>query len=216
MRKKVTNIKKQTVIIASCAMIFILAVIGLSFFLTRKINQDNDQLNHPGEHHENQSVYEQKFNDLLGKQPPDFTLYSYDNSKIILSEQKGKKVVLFFTEGVMCYPSCWNQIAAFGKDEIFKREDTIVFSIVVDTKNEWKKAIDKMPELGATTVLFDSSKTISKEYGVLSLPSSMHKGQYPGHTYLILDKDGVVRFTKDDPQMAVRNDELKAELEKLN
>ena len=216
MRKKVTNIKKQTVIIASCAMIFILAVIGLSFFLTRKINQDNDQLNHPGEHHENQSVYEQKFNDLLGKQPPDFTLYSYDNSKIILSEQKGKKVVLFFTEGVMCYPSCWNQIAAFGKDEIFKREDTIVFSIVVDTKNEWKKAIDKMPELGATTVLFDSSKTISKEYGVLSLPSSMHKGQYPGHTYLILDKDGVVRFTKDDPQMAVRNDELKTELEKLN
>ena len=216
MRKKVTNIKKQTVIIASCAMIFILAVIGLSFFLTRKINQDNDQLNHPGEHHENQSVYEQKFNDLLGKQPPDFTLYSYDNSKIILSEQKGKKVVLFFTEGVMCYPSCWNQIAAFGKDEIFKREDTIVFSIVVDTKNEWKKAIDKMPELGATTVLFDPSKTISKEYGVLSLPSSMHKGQYPGHTYLILDKDGVVRFTKDDPQMAVRNDELKAELEKLN
>ncbi len=152
----------------------------------------------------------------MGKQAPDFTLYNYDSKKVTLSEQKGKKVVLFFTEGVMCYPSCWNQIAAFGKDEIFKKEDTVIFSIVVDTKNEWKRAIDKMPELGATTVLFDASKTISKEYGVLSLPSSMHKGQFPGHTYLVIDKEGIIRFIKDDPQMAVRNDELKIELEKLN
>ena len=44
----------------------------------------------------------------------------------------------------------------------------------------------------------------------------MHKGQFPGHTYLIIDKEGIVRFIKDDVQMAVRNDELKAELEKLN
>ena len=60
------------------------------------------------------------------------------------------------------------------------------------------------------------TKDVSREYGMLSLPSSMHKGQYPGHTYLILDKDGMVRFVRDDPQMAVRNDELKAELAKIN
>ena len=116
----------------------------------------------------------------------------------------------------MCYPSCWNQIAAFGKDEVFRKDDTVVLSVVVDTKNEWKKAVDKMPELASSAILHDVSKNVSKEYGVLSLPSSMHKGQFPGHTYLILDKDGVIRFIKDDPQMAVRNDELKAELEKLN
>src|SRR3990167_8330291 len=82
--------------------------------------------------------------------------------------------------------------------------------------NDWKKAVDKMPELGASTVLLDLTKNVSKDYGMLSLPSSMHKGQYPGHTYLILDKDGMVRFVRDDPQMAVRNDELKAELAKIN
>ena len=87
---------------------------------------------------------------------------------------------------------------------------------MVDTKNEWKKAVDKMPELGASTVLLDVSREVSREYGVLSLPSSMHKGQYPGHTYLILDKNGIVRYVLDDPQMAVRNEELKTELEKLN
>ncbi len=73
-----------------------------------------------------------------------------------------------------------------------------------------------MPELGDSTILLDLTKNVSKEYGALSLPSSMHKGQFPGHTYLIVDKEGVIRFIKDDPQMAVRNDELKVELEKLN
>ena len=209
-------IKKSKIIWIFSIFIFIGAVVGVSFYLGSRSSQDSDQANHPAEHHEGQSVYEDKFNTLMGQGAPDFELYSYNGEKIRLQEQRGKKVVLFFTEGVMCYPSCWNQIAAFGKDETFKKEDTIVFSIVVDTKNEWDKAIKKMPELGSTTVLFDSSKKISNEYGVLSLSSSMHKGQFPGHTYLVLDKEGIVRFIKDDPKMAVRNDELKAELEKLN
>ena len=210
------DINKSTIIWVSSIIIFIGVIIGASFYLGGKSSQDSDQSNHPTEHHEGQSVYEDKFNALMGKQAPDFTLNSYDDEKVTLSSQKGKKVVLFFTEGVMCYPSCWNQIAAFSKDEVFKSEDTVVFSIVVDTQNEWEKAIDKMPELGDSTILLDLTKSVSKEYGVLSLSSSMHKGQFPGHTYLIVDKDGVIRFIKDDPQMAVRNDELKAELEKLN
>jgi len=212
----VTNVTKQTTIIVLSVFIFIAAIVGVSFLLTGKSNNDNQESDHPAEHHEGQSVYEDKFNALVGKQAPDFTLYSYDDKKVTLSEQKGKKVVLFFTEGVMCYPSCWNQIAAFGKDDVFKKEDTIVFSVVVDTKNEWEKAIDKMPELSSATILHDTSKNVSKEYGVLSLPSSMHKGQFPGHTYLVIDKEGIIRFIKDDPQMAVRNDELTTELEKLN
>lgn len=43
----------------------------------------------------------------------------------------------------------------------------------------------------------------------------MHKGDFPGHTYIIIDKAGIVRFTKDDPQMGIRNDEIKKELDKL-
>ena len=207
---------KTTVIVALSTLIFIAAVVAAAYILGSNNGQDNQQADHPAEHHEGQSVYEDKFNALLGQPAPDFTLSSYDDKEITLSEFKGKKVVLFFTEGVMCYPSCWNQIAAFGKDEVFKKDDTVVFSVVVDTKNEWERAVKKMPELASSAIIHDVSKNVSKEYGVLSLPSSMHKGQFPGHTYLIVDKDGVIRFIKDDPQMAVRNDELKAELEKLN
>ena len=70
--------------------------------------------------------------------------------------------------------------------------------------------------MAAATILFDSAKNVSKTYGVLALPSSMHRGQFPGHTYLIVDKEGTIRFIKDDPQMAVRNDELKAQLAKVS
>ena len=210
------DINKSTIIWVLSVIVFLGAVVGVSFIIGGKSNQQSSQADHPAEHHEGQSVYEDKFNALMGKQAPDFTLNSYDDEKVTLSSQKGKKVVLFFTEGVMCYPSCWNQIAAFGKDEVFKSEDTVVFSIVVDTKNEWEKAIDKMPELGDSTILLDLTKSVSKEYGVLYLQSSMHKGQFPGHTYLIIDKAGIVRFIKDDSEMAVRNDVLKEELAKLN
>lgn len=154
------------------------------------------------------------FNGLVGKSAPDFTLENYKGEKVALSSLKGKNVILFFNEGLMCYPSCWNQIAAFGKDSELAKK-AVVLNITVDLKNDWKQAIDKMPELALATVLFDSNQQISTAYGVLTLGSSMHKGQFPGHSYVIIDKSGVVRFVKDDIQMAVRNNELTQEIDKL-
>ena len=154
------------------------------------------------------------FNSLIGKSAPDFALETYDGNKIVLSSLKGKNVILFFNEGLMCYPACWNQIAAFGKDtELAKK--AVILNITADPKNNWKQAIDKMPELAGATVLFDSNRQISQQYGVLTLPSSMHKGQFPGHSYVIINKEGIVKFVRDDVQMAARNNELAAELDKI-
>lgn len=154
------------------------------------------------------------FNSLVGKVAPDFTLESYDGKKFTLSELKGKNVILFFNEGLMCYPACWNQIAAFGKDtELAKK--VVILNITADPKNNWEQAIDKMPELAQATVIFDSNRQVSQKYGVLTLPSSMHKGQFPGHSYVIINKEGIVKFVRDDVQMAVRNQELSAEIDKL-
>lgn len=154
------------------------------------------------------------FNNLIGKTAPDFILEGYDGKKITLSELKGKNVILFFNEGLMCYPACWNQIAAFGKDTQLQAK-AVVLNITADPKNNWKQAIVKMPELASATVLFDSNRQVSQTYGVLTLPSSMHKGQFPGHSYVIIDKEGIVKFVRDDVQMAVRNTELSAELDKI-
>ena len=152
----------------------------------------------------------------IGDPAPAFTLRDAEGKDVSLSDFKGKKVLLFFSEGAMCYPSCWNQIAAFGKDDVFKSESVTTLVVTVDSKSQWKQAVDQMPELASMPVLLDTNKSVSQNYGVLTLPSSMHKGQFPGHTYLILDKEGIVRYVLDDVGMGVRNTELKAELEKIN
>lgn len=197
--------KEGLIIIIGFALTAII-VVAAAFLLSGNSGQDSSS---------NQSTATVALNSLVGKPASDFTLESYDGKKVTLSELKGKNVVLFFSEGLMCYPACWNQIAAFGKDSEFTDKNIVVLTIVNDPKNDWKGAIDKMPELAQATVLLDTDKQVSIAYNMLSLSSSMHKGQLPGHTYIVIDKEGIVRYVLDDVQMAMRNQELIAEIDKL-
>lgn len=167
------------------------------------------------DHHKPQPTNSAVFESLLNKSAPDFSLPEFDGKNVSLKDFRGKNVILFFNEGLMCYPACWNQVVAFGQDKNFGAKNTVILNITVDSKDDWKKAIDKMPELSGNTVLLDPDRSVSNLYGILTLNSSMHRGQFPGHTYIIIDKDGVVRFTKDDAEMAVRNEELLDQIEKL-
>lgn len=196
---------KDKLTIAIGGLVTIVMLVGAVFLLSGNSSQNPST---------NQAT-NTSLNDLVGKAAPDFTLESYNGDKVTLSSLKGKNVVLFFSEGLMCYPACWDQIAAFGKDNEFTNKNTVVLIIVNDPKNEWKGAIEKMPELAQATVLLDTDKKVSIAYDMLSLPSSMHKGQLPGHTYVVIDKEGFVKYVKDDVQMAVRNQELITEIDKL-
>ncbi|KKT74997.1 MAG: Alkyl hydroperoxide reductase/ Thiol specific antioxidant/ Mal allergen [Microgenomates group bacterium GW2011_GWA2_44_7] len=214
------NHQKQNIIIATE---IIIAVVALGFLfikstsqpLTKAPVQTQESSDAMADHHKPKAAESGVFDSLLGKPAPDFTLPSYDGKLVSLKDYLGKNVVLFFNEGLMCYPSCWNQIVAFGQDKDFLTKNAIILNITVDSKDDWKKAVDKMPELAGNTVLLDSNREVSGLYGVLTLNSSMHRGQFPGHTYILIDKEGVVRFVKDDVQMAVRNKELLTELAKL-
>ena len=167
------------------------------------------------DHHKPQPTNNAVFESLLNKPAPDFSLVDYSGRTVSLKSLQGKNVLLFFNEGLMCYPACWNQIVAFGQDTDLKQAGVTVLNITVDPKPQWADAIVKMPELAAATVLFDQDKKISSAYGVLTLTSSMHRGQFPGHSYVLVDKTGVVKFVWDDPQMAVRNSELLAKVNNL-
>ena len=155
-------------------------------------------------------------NELADKPAPDFSLADKEGKIYSLGELRGKNIILFFNEGLMCYPACWNQIVALAKDERFKNPDTIVLSVVVDPPAEWQKATDKMPELAAATVLFDKNAAISKQFGMLTTASSMHYGSLPGHSFVLIDKEGVIKHIFDDPNMSIHNDQLVAELSRLN
>ncbi|MEK7076295.1 MAG: redoxin domain-containing protein [Patescibacteria group bacterium] len=155
------------------------------------------------------------FKDAVGTKAPDFELESIDGKMVKLSDYLGKNVVLFFNEGAMCYPACWDQIVELGNDSRFDAENIAAFSVVVDSKSQWLDIVSKSTNLAKSKILFDTSRAVSKAYDVLYLSSPMHPGAFPGHTYFIIDKEGIIRFTLDDPNMALANDKLIKEIEKL-
>ena len=65
-------------------------------------------------------------------------------------------------------------------------------------------------------VVHDNGARISGAYGMLKTASSMHYGQLPGHTYVVIDASGVIRHVYDDPNMAIHNDQLIDELRKIS
>ncbi|MDO8555313.1 MAG: redoxin domain-containing protein [bacterium] len=155
-------------------------------------------------------------NSLLNKPAPDFSLADRTGKTYSPESLRGKNIILFFNEGLMCYPSCWNQIVELSKDERFKNTDIVALSVVVDSPEEWQSAISKMPELAKAIVVFDKGGAISQKFGMLTTPSSMHYGMLPGHSYILIDKQGIVRHFLDDPNMGIHNDQLVEQINKFN
>ncbi|MGI0008311.1 MAG: peroxiredoxin family protein [Nitrosopumilaceae archaeon] len=125
---------------------------------------------------------------------PAFALPSTTGNKISLSDYAGKKnVLLYFQEGVMCAP-CWKQIEDIQKGyDLFKSLDIEVVTITVDPLNALIKESNKRAI--TLPVLDDGDLTISKAYGVLDY--SMHPGSRPGHTFILVGKDGDIIWRKD-------------------
>lgn len=190
-------------------LILILVVIGLVMFGAASLVKSGSGTK------EGPAKGQQPLGSMVGKPAPDFSLQNQRGETFKLSDMRGKKTVLFFNEGIMCYPACWNQMAALSTDGQLNNSEVLSASIVVDPVEHWGKAFQQMPDLAKGTVLFDTDKLVSEQYGMLSLESSMHRGSMPGHTYLVIDQDGVVRYVLDDPKMAIQNKILVAELQKI-
>lgn len=172
----------------------------------------------PGEHHRGNVAERQAAPltaNLIGKPLPNIQLVEKDGTPYSLDNLKDKRAVLFFNEGLMCYPACWTQMVALAKDPRFNNATTIAVSVVVNSPQDWQRAIAKMPDLAMATILFDRGAAASRQLGVLSMPSSMHPGQLPGHTYVLLDTQGTVREIFDDSNMAVNNDLIAQKIAKF-
>lgn len=195
------------------------AVLGLGYFLS-KSSPDNPRQNqnpatdsmHGGSA---MAVNSDALNSLVGKPMPYIQLSDKDGKIYTPIDLKGKNTVLFFNEGLMCYPACWNQMASFGADARFNSDQIQAISVVTDSAKDWQTAIDKMPQLAKTTTMFDTDANASRALGMLTTTSSMHRGALPGHTYVVIDKEGIVRYVFDDPNMALANDMLFVKIEEL-
>jgi len=133
---------------------------------------------------------------LVTKEAPDFTADAVlpDNSfaQITLSSFKGKNVVLFF------YPLdftfvCPSEILAFNKklDE-FKKRNTEVIGVSVDSKFTHLAWKNTKPEDGGIgniqyTLVSDLNKNIAREYGILFNEAVALRGLF------LIDTKGIIR-----------------------
>lgn len=196
-------------------------VLALGYFLFKnppQPKQDQDSASNMDSMHGGaaMAVNSDELNSLIGNPMPGIQLSDKDGKVYTPADFMGKNTVLFFNEGLMCYPACWNQMASFGGDERFNGDQIQAISVVVDSAKDWEKAISKMPELAKATTMFDINASASKQLGVLTTASSMHRGSLPGHTYIVIDKNGIVKYVFDDPNMAIANDMLFGKIGELN
>ena len=142
----------------------------------------------------------------LGDSAPAFSLPATTGKTVSLKDYKGKNVLLYFQEGVMCAP-CWEQLGRMQVSiDRFNQVKTQIISISINTKEVWEPvlAAEKVVDI---PVLVDSEREASKAYGVLNLPSQMHSDR-PGHTFILVDKDGKIRWIADYPTMRVPEEEI--------
>jgi len=122
---------------------------------------------------------------------PDFTLPVVGGGQFTLSEFQGKKnILLYFQEGIMC-PPCWTQEVDLEKIQSeFNALDTEIVMITVDPPNALAQA--KAQYGIKNTLLYDNSLIASSKYGVLQ--DSMHPGERPGHVFVLIDKEGTIKW----------------------
>ena len=194
--------KRRLLLVAIVALSITSVVIGIWFTLGERPRQQSLQ-----------PLYFD-FETAVSRTAPGFTLTDINGNAISLKGLRGKSVILFFNEGLTCYP-CIRQLTALSFDDRLNNDKVISYSVVIDSLERWNEISEGKRFRPGLKVLFDPDGKVSQAYDTLDLPSVMDKGEHPGHTYFVVDNQGIVRFTFDDYSMGIRNEELVEELNKI-
>jgi peroxiredoxin len=133
---------------------------------------------------------------VAGDKAPEFTLTSVNGTSFDLNNYLGKSdVLLFFNEGLSCSP-CLQQMVDIDRNySTFVGMGVTVVSITTNAMSDMRtwahnNGITRM------LVLPDQSLQVDREYTTLNA-GSMHAGSAPGHTFILVGKDGSVLWRKD-------------------
>lgn len=153
----------------------------------------------------------------VGEEAPDFTLPSATGGTYQLSAQRGKTVLLYFHEGLMCAP-CWQQVTDVQRD-IAQFSAVGVDEVVAISIDPLDAQAQHASQAGVSIpALADVDKAVSQRYDALSY--GMMNGAMPGHTFILVGADGIIRWRADyggppDFTMYVPNETLLAELRRV-
>jgi peroxiredoxin len=128
------------------------------------------------------------------EQAPTFSLPDTSGDTVSLEQFRGHTVVLYFNEGAGC-GSCTVQMAQIEQDPAVKAAGITVLPIVMNSKAQ---ILPDLQHYGVSTpYLLDDGK-VSQAHGVLG--AGTHAG-LPGHSFVLLDKDGIRKWTGIYPSM---------------
>ncbi len=127
-------------------------------------------------------------------QAPDFTLPSTNGGSVTLSNYTSRgDVLLYFQEGIGCQ-ACWSQLIDMQND--IAQFNALNVTIITITTNPIDMLTSYVSQMGITLpVLSDANGQVSNEYGAMVY--SMHPGQTPGHSFVLVNKSGDVIWSYD-------------------
>lgn len=143
---------------------------------------------------------------VMGRRAPDFTASDVTSGKTMtLADLKGKKALLFFSEGSSCQ-ACLVQIRDLEKaGGALRRHGIRLVSVTTDSA-EVLRATGK--QYGITTpLLSDASRTMSRSYGMLGQGGMGHP-ETDGHAFMLLDEHGRMVWARAYSEMYVPPDSL--------
>jgi peroxiredoxin len=135
---------------------------------------------------------------------PDFTLTDTSGATHALADYRGQNVVLYFSEGAGCQ-SCLVQMGEIEKmASEFKAANITVLPIVMNTKDQ---ILTDMQANGVTTPFLLDDGAVSTAYGTIG--KGMHGG-LPGHSFVVIDAEGIQRWYGEFPGMWLNPQDLLA------
>jgi len=136
---------------------------------------------------------------------PEFTLPATDGTSVSLAALRGTPVLLYFSEGAGC-DACLVQMAKIEADPAFTATGIKVLPIVMNTAAQ---ITPDMTRLGVKTPFLLDDGTTSKAYDTLG--KGMHEG-LPGHGFVLIDAQGVQKWSADYPSMWIAPADLLKEV----
>ncbi len=133
----------------------------------------------------------------VGRQAPTFTLPEVNGSTFRLSDYLGRgNVLLFFHEGLSC-PPCLQQTVDLDKDyESFRGLNTTIVAITTDSQSSLGQWV-KLNGVTHLLVLSDRNQSVDRLYNTLGYNVSMMPGTSPGHTFILVDPSGTIKWRAD-------------------
>lgn len=129
---------------------------------------------------------------------------------VTLESLRGRNVLLFFSEGVMCQ-ACFEQIRDLEKHVFhLERMRLSLVNITTDPPNVLREAVTGYGI--KTPMVSDEDRDMSHAYDVLG------QGMHPdtaGHTFVLIDGKGIIRWRRDFTTMYVPPEKLLAALPTL-